>query len=422
MSGKRSNDGNLVAIRDSYVSSLESKHIFERVEFFPIDGARLQKLYFQTKNAVKVGVRFPNNIAFPPIDGVREAYLGVLSVSEYLKLVVDENGAVRRRLFFDNIRDYQGDTTVNKSIAKTITSERRIEFPLRNNGITIVARRLQRVGNEFQIEDFQIVNGCQTSHVIAASWEPIFGDVLIPVKIIVTEDEEITKSIIISSNSQNQVDSNGFWALDPIHKKIEIYYESKSGDGSLFYERRPGQYNSMPNVEKVRVITKDVLLKNFASIFVEEPNQVGRYYKDLIPRIGNDIFNQKHEVNAYYTAAYIAFRLEWLFRNRKLDSKYKPFRFQLGMAARLIIEKEKTLDPKKRLSKAYCDVIDKLMLDTDAAQSIFEKAVNGLEEAIKTLDSSLSLDRRTAKMKDMRDALRSVLSRPSGEVASTEVY
>src|ERR1051326_9277693 len=44
-----------------------------------------------------------------------------------------------------------------------------LEFPLRNNGVTIVARKLQRVGPQFTLEDFEIVNGCQTSHVIAAN-------------------------------------------------------------------------------------------------------------------------------------------------------------------------------------------------------------------------------------------------------------
>lgn len=403
-------DSNLSAVIEAYTSSFETKHIFGKVEFNPVDGAKLQKLYFQTKNSIKVGVQFPSSMAFPPIDRVRESYLGVLSVTEYLKLVTDETGAVRRRLFFDNIRDFQGDTPVNKSIAETIMSERRIEFPLRNNGITIVARRLQRVGNEFQIEDFQVVNGCQTSHVIAANWIPSYGEILIPVKIIVTEDEEVTKNIIVSSNSQNEVDANGFWALDPIHKKIEIYFENKSGDASLFYERRPGQYNSVPNIEKVRVVTKDALLKNFASIFVEEPNQVGRYYKDLIPRIGKDIFSEQHEVNAYYTAAYIAFRLEWLFRNKKLDSKYKPFRFQLGMACRILIEQDNCLDSKKKLTRSYCECIDGAMLDTELSQAIFERAVAAVEAAIELLGSSVGLDRRTAKMKDMRDALRSVLS------------
>ena len=93
---------------------------------------------------------------------------------------------------------YQGNTPVNDAIAKT--SDKRIEFPLRNNGVTIVARKLQRVGHEFQIEDFQIVNGCQTSHVIVLNRGPENDATLLPVKIIATEDEEVTRQVIIASN------------------------------------------------------------------------------------------------------------------------------------------------------------------------------------------------------------------------------
>ncbi len=403
-------DTNVNAVREAHVATLRDKHIFSSVDFVPVDAARLQKLYFQTKNSLNVTINFPSNIALPTIPGVREAYIGVLAAPEYLKLVTDEHGAVRRRLFFDNIRDFQGETEVNKSIASTVSSDRRIEFPLRNNGVTIVSRKLQRVGNEFHIEDFQIVNGCQTSHVIANNWSNAYGNMLIPIKIVVSEDEEVTRNVIIASNSQNDVDQDSFWALDPIHKKIEIYFESKSGDESLFYERRPGQYNSVPNIEKVRVVTKDGLLKNFASVFLEEPNQVGRYYKDLLPRIGKDIFNPQHDVYAYYTAAYMAFRLEWLFRNRRLDSKYKPFRFQLCMATRLAFELDQDLQPNKKMTKAYCEALDKIMSDVDKSQALFERSIGAVDKTISALGSQASLDRRTAKTRDMRDTLRKNLT------------
>ena len=192
-------------------------------------------------------------------------------------MITDDGGNVRRRLFFDNIRDFQGDTPVNKSIAETLLSETSIEFPLRNNGVKIVTRKLQRVGPQFTLEDFQIVNGCQTSHVIAANSVEENQAIMIPVKIVATEDEEVTRQVIIASNRQNKVDQESFWALDPIHKSIEIYFESKAGDQRLYYERRPGQFNTVAGIEKVRIITKDLLLKAYASVSLEQPNQVGRY-------------------------------------------------------------------------------------------------------------------------------------------------
>src|SRR5258708_9324479 len=98
-----------------------------------------------------------------------------------------------------------------------------------------------------------------------------------------TEDEEVTRQVIIASNQQNKVDQESFWALDPIHKAVEIYFDSKTDDQRLYYERRPGQFNTVSGIEKVRIVTKDSLLKNYASVFVEQPNHVHRYYTDLTP-------------------------------------------------------------------------------------------------------------------------------------------
>jgi hypothetical protein len=372
--GTWSEDKNLCAIRDGFLAQAQGLHMFSAVTFHPLDATRVQKLYFQTKNAFRVTITFGQNLPLPEIPNVREAYIGLLPVSEYLKMITDEEGNVRRRLFFDNIRDFQGDTPVNVSIASTLTSGSSIEFPLRNNGVTIMTRKLRRVGAQFTLEDFQIVNGCQTSHVIAANATPENQGTMIPIKIVATEDEEVTRQVIIASNQQNKVDQESFWALDPIHKSIEIYFESKSGDERLYYEGRPGQFKTMSGIEKVRVVTKDLLLKVYASVFLEQPNQVGRYYKDLTPLIGKEIFSPEHEVHSYYTAALTAFRLEFLFRNRRMDTEWKPFRFQIIMAARLIIERDQKLDPKKKRSQGYCKVIDAIMLDPDKAQAVFEKA------------------------------------------------
>lgn len=189
----------------------------------------------------------------------------------------------------------------------------------------------------------------------------------------VTEDEEVTRQVIIASNQQNKVDQESFWALDPIHKSIEIYFESKVDDQRLYYERRPGQFNTISGIEKVRIITKDALLKSYASVFLEQPNQVGRYYKDLSPLIGKEIFSPKHEVHAYYSAAYIAYRLEFLFRTKRIPTEWKPFRFQLGMAARLLLEQQLKLDQAKKHTKPYCAAIDAVMADPEEALKVFEK-------------------------------------------------
>jgi hypothetical protein len=135
-----------------------------------------------------------------------------------------------------------------------------------------------------------------------------------------------------------------------------------------------------------------------------------RYYKDLTPLIGKDIFSPDHEVHSYYTAAYIAYRLEFMFRNHRMDTEWKPFRFQLAMAARLVLERQLNLDSKKKRSQAYCTAIDAVMADPDKAQAVFEKGANWITKAISELtDQGAKLDRRTAKMRDMKEKLRALI-------------
>ncbi len=143
--GTWTDDKNLCAIRDGFLAQANALHMFAATSFHPLDATKVQKLYFQTKNAFRVSISFGQNLSVPEIPKVRESYIGLLPISEYLKMITDEEGNVRRRLFFDNIRDFQGDTSVNKSIAGTLLSNSSIEFPLRNNGVTIVTRKLQRV-------------------------------------------------------------------------------------------------------------------------------------------------------------------------------------------------------------------------------------------------------------------------------------
>ena len=90
-----------------------------------------------------------------------------------------------------------------------------------------------------------------------------------------------------------------------------------------------------------------------------------------------------------------------------MGTDWKPFRFALSMAARLILEGDLKLDPKKKRSQSYCNAIDVVMADSDKAQGVFERAAKAIKTSIADLqDQGAALDRRTAKMRDLRDRLR----------------
>lgn len=388
---------------------LDELAIFGSINWIALGAKEVQRKYIYTKNSISVTANVGKNITLPAIPSVKESYLAIISAKEYLNIITEPDGTIRKNLFFDNIRDYDPNSDINRKIGETVRSEESIEFPIRNNGITIVTRHLHRVGDNFTLEDFQIVNGCQTSHVLHENKQHLDDNIQIPIKIICTDDDEVTARIIISSNQQNEVNEEMFWSLKPIHKDLEIFMSSKTGDEKLYYERRAGQYNSDTNVEKVRIITKESLLKAYASMFLEEANKVGRHYGDLIPMVGQSIFRDCDKMYAYYTAAYSSFRLEWLFRNNRIDKRYKPFRFQMLMAARLILQCENSLSEKDRYTANYCLTIDKVMQSIDNSTTLFGKTISFIDKALAEIGQPSEITHRTSKMKDTRDALRKVI-------------
>ena len=158
--GKWIGDANIVGRKDSGVAELKATNLFSDVKFFPVDAEKLGSMYRELKLKVVREVRFDKYTVLPPIESVEEAYIGVLPSKEYLKLICDDEGNLLRTLFYDNVRDFQGNNPVNLEIQETVTnSTRNGKFVLLNNGITIVAKSVGKVGTAFKIKDFQIVNG-----------------------------------------------------------------------------------------------------------------------------------------------------------------------------------------------------------------------------------------------------------------------
>jgi AIPR protein len=108
-------------------------------------------------------------------------------------------------------------------------------------------------------------------------------------------DEVVTK-VIRGSNFSNQFDKSQLWAPEPFHKELEVFFESLEGDRKLFYERRKGQFSATIGVEKVRIVTPIALLKATASIFLERPHDVTKYYTSLEPEVGHSIFVHGHNL------------------------------------------------------------------------------------------------------------------------------
>jgi hypothetical protein len=292
-----------------------------------------------------------------------------------------------------------------------------VYFPLLNNGVTIIARRINPTGNKLLLEDYQIVNGCQTSYVIHENRNAINDSVMIPVRLIATNDDNIKYSIIKATNRQTEVTEDQFFALTDFPKKLEVFSPAFEGKKKLYYERRSRQYNGTPGIEKVRIINMVSLVRAFASMFLTLPHRTTRNYKTLSKGMGKDIFNKEHRLEPYYVSAYAHYRLEYLFRNQSLQSNLKPARYHILLAYRMLIKPEKLPNMNSHEMERYCSVLMENLWDEEQSKLAFERAVDYVKRAAKE-----NLHRDNIRSEPFTDSLLKELASDIGTINAGRLF
>ncbi len=381
--GTWTNDVTLDARRQTVISDLKVTNMFRDITFVPLGAEGIQKFYMQTKNAISCEFLFENRVVIPEIPGVSQAFLGFLPIPEFVKIICDDNGEIIRSLFHSNPRDWQDYNEVNKEIKATLESDNKSHFVLMNNGITIIAREVRPTGNKFFIEDYQIVNGCQTSHILFQQANKNDRSVMVPVRLIGTQDERVINLIVRATNRQTQVTEDQFFALEEFPKQLEQFFQAFPNQQKLYYERRSRQYDRLP-IEKTRIITQPNVIKAFAAMFLDEAHRTTRNYAALKSKVGREIFGKGHKMEPYYTAALNLYQLEYLFRTGRLDAKYKAARFHILLAVRLLVNPDKPPRMNSHEMEKYCEKIwevlwnpNKAVESITAAASIVDKAAGG---------------------------------------------
>jgi hypothetical protein len=375
--GRWSDDANLVARKGTIVEDLQDLNIFRNVTFECIGADGIQQLYRDSKNTITTEISFSQRTVIPEMPGVEQAYIGLLPSSEFLKLVENANEEILSSIFFDNVRDWQEWNPVNAEMQQTLQDdEEKVYFPLLNNGVTVVAKRIQPTGNRFSLEDYQIVNGCQTSYVLYETRATLSDQVMIPVRLIATQDESIKNSIIKATNRQTPVTEEQLFALSDFPKKLEAYLPSFDGRKKLYYERRSRQYNSIEGIEKVRVINMTALVRAYAAIFLELPHRTTRNYKALLRTVGTDIFNVQHRLEPYYIAAYAHYKLEYLFRSQALASELKAARYHILLGFRLLADGSALPRFNSHEMRRYCQKLMEILWDDVRCRDVFQASAD----------------------------------------------
>ncbi|UXI04671.1 AIPR family protein [Photobacterium sp. TY1-4] len=326
---------------------LDGRHLFRNsaeVEFY--DAERLKATYRELSRKSVKEVPFNNHVALPDMPdklNVRQSFIGSMPVNNYIDLITNKDGNLSKWLFYDNVRDYQGKNKVNKEINETLKDMSfQSLLPLLNNGITIIAKKVDKVGSKLKLTDFQIVNGCQSSHILYKNKEDISQETHIVVKIIETNDQEVINKIIRATNRQTEVKDEAFESLKPFHKDLEEFFKAKEGElkRPIYYERRSKEYLGNPKIKPFQVVTLAGLVKSHVAIILEQPQSTHRYFGELMESNNKVLFASTKNLYQYYMSALVMNRLELLFKRRSLKKEYKQFKYHVAFLTYLILKKE----------------------------------------------------------------------------------
>lgn len=285
------------------------------VQVFFITADKLMNMY-----NVDSETRVNLELADQPISLSENEYISLVKLGTYFKFITDENLFLRKQFFESNVRDYQGNNSVNSSIAKTLQGADNEEFWWLNNGVTILSSDIKLITNKsLQIVNPEIVNGLQTSREIYNYFsdknDKIDNDKrTILVRVIRPKSEESRDNIIFSTNNQTSIPKSSLRVTDTIHLQIEMYFKNRG----LYYDRRKNYYKNQKK-KPIDIISVSFLAQCLISIILRKPDFARARPSTLLTEemTYKSLYESNQDLEAYYKAAKVGRRVQNILKNNK---------------------------------------------------------------------------------------------------------
>lgn len=387
--GNSAGDSNhLVAIEDN-TQLLDNENLTLGNKCEILTASRLRELYGAVKRHSEETVRVEAVVPLPEVHGIAESYLCLLKFSEFRKLLESPDGGIAGGIFEDNVRDYQGENPVNSAIAKTIKDGEINLFTALNNGLTIMCRAIKNQGKSLILTDYQVVNGCQTCHVLYNN-RSVSGidDLMLMAKVISSTDRMIRDKIIVANNNQTEVKREQLTSLLDAQRRIEDYFNYQKKYIELFYERRSKQYKyGETRVPAGKVITITYLIKAFVSMVMGEPHLTSRYYGEILSLYNGEngkipLFSENTNPAFYYTSALAAYFRDQLLQKGKLPQEFSFIKHHLLQAFPILALRKPIPPLNSNHAQEYCDSLCVILSSTNEAKDVFDRAGKLISEIL----------------------------------------
>jgi hypothetical protein len=362
---------------NDFVNQLHELGLFHDIDVRFVDREELTRLWVGTYSGVEASLPAFSTAALPNITGIDEAYLAVVRASDFVNnLLLTEDGNLRYQVFEENVRSFLGpENVVNASIAATLASEAASRFPVLNNGITLVCPDVKLQGTTLHLTNYQIVNGCQTSNVLFQHRESL-GDVMVNIKVVKTQLEDVFSELVRATNSQTKVDDTQFLSLRPIIRRVEQFFNTYEGlEGRLYLERRDRQYVGL-EIPAVRIFSLHNAAKCVAAMYCNRPELASRYPKQMYDELTGFIFAETTKEIIFYASCLTMYRFSLLVSNNVIPQNMKRLKWHvLALCRALIAGKELPPLNSKQVEQGAQKVVEVMGQHGQAATDVFLRAV-----------------------------------------------
>ena len=172
------------------------------------------------------------------VDTKTKAMIAPVKAKELVKL----KGIADQSLFAFNVRGPLGRTQVNKDIENSIKNPSTHKlFPLFHNGITIICGSIKDTPDKITIEDYYVVNGCQSLNSLYDNQARLTDGLRILTKFVqVDVSSGLSRNITWYSNNQNGIKPRDSKSNNPIQIRLQNEFQA-SYRGQYWFEIKRGE-------------------------------------------------------------------------------------------------------------------------------------------------------------------------------------
>lgn len=232
-------------------------------------------------------------------DGDVRGAIASVDAQSFVNLITAADGeTVKRHLFDENLRVFLGAKGgYNQAIISTATSSDSYLFWYLNNGITITCKNFSynkgHTSPKLLFNDFQIVNGAQTSHSLVEAarinWEAL-ADVVVMVRIYATDRVDIAERVAVATNSQARIQSRDLMANHKILKKLEVAFKERG----YYFERKKNMHFDKPEGERIDALKLGQIILSYE---LREPDKAKTESDSIFDARFHEIFGNLERID-----------------------------------------------------------------------------------------------------------------------------